>query len=88
MDLNLKLMRWRIQPAIDLPKVAGTRCLLLGAGTLGCNVARCLMVCSAQLLGRVQYWLIRLGLGREENYVCGQWQSFLLQSRPPNLVSV
>ena len=43
-DLNLKLMRWRLIPGIDLECVANTRCLLLGAGTLGCNVARCLLV--------------------------------------------
>jgi hypothetical protein len=43
-DLNLKLMRWRLMPEVDLPLVAGTKCLLLGSGTLGCNVARALLV--------------------------------------------
>ncbi|XP_064614814.1 LOW QUALITY PROTEIN: ubiquitin-like modifier-activating enzyme ATG7 [Liolophura sinensis] len=59
-DLNLKLMRWRLLPELDLETVANTKCLLLGSGTLGCNVARCLLGWGVRTItlvdnGRISY---------------------------------
>ncbi|ODV97581.1 hypothetical protein PACTADRAFT_99 [Pachysolen tannophilus NRRL Y-2460] len=42
-DLNLKLMKWRVIPEINLSVLKETKCLLLGAGTLGSYVARALL---------------------------------------------
>lgn len=41
--LNLKLMRWRLMPSIDLSQMEGAKFLLFGAGTLGCYVARTIL---------------------------------------------
>lgn len=58
--LNLRLMRWRLAPDVDLGVFARQRVLLVGAGTLGCNVARLLLGWGVRAVtfvdcGRVSY---------------------------------
>ena len=42
-DLNLKLMKWRMIPSLDLDILQTTKVLLLGSGSLGCQVSRNLL---------------------------------------------
>lgn len=42
-DLNLKLMKWRLVPDLDLNIVKNSKVLILGSGTLGSYTARCLL---------------------------------------------
>ncbi|KPI83409.1 putative ubiquitin activating E1 enzyme [Leptomonas seymouri] len=41
---NLELMKWRVLPSLELTRLASCRALLLGTGTLGCNLARNLLM--------------------------------------------
>lgn len=57
---NLELMKWRVLPSLELDGIAGCKALLLGTGTLGCNVARNLLMWGVRHLtfvdrGRVSF---------------------------------
>ncbi|KAL2127989.1 hypothetical protein VTI74DRAFT_9870 [Chaetomium olivicolor] len=57
-DLNLKLMKWRLAPNLDLDTIKNTKCLLLGAGTLGSYVSRNLMGWGVRKITFVDYGAI------------------------------
>jgi len=59
-DLNLRLMKWRALPNLDVQRLAQLKVVLLGAGTLGCSVARTLLGWGVRKItfvdsGRVSY---------------------------------
>lgn len=87
-DLNLKLIKWRLLPALDLDKISGTRCLLLGAGTLGCYVARILMVNVFSFYYILDLTPSETGLGSPEHYSRRFIDRILLEPCPPTALHI
>ena len=59
-DLNINLMKWRMSPLLNTDIIRQSKYLLIGAGTLGCHVSRCLMGWGARSItfvdnGKVSY---------------------------------
>lgn len=78
-DLNLKLMKWRIVPELDLDIIKQSRILILGAGTLGCYVSRALIAWGVQSItfvdnGKISFSNpVRQSLFNFED--CGKWKA-------------
>ncbi len=54
-QLNLKLMKWRLEPDLDIEMISSQKFFILGTGTLGCNMARLLIGYGAKNITFLDY---------------------------------
>jgi ubiquitin-like modifier-activating enzyme ATG7 len=53
--LNIKLMKWRLLPTLDIPKIQGKQYLVFGAGALGCQLGRNLIGWGIKYISCIDY---------------------------------
>lgn len=58
-DLNVKLMKWRIKSELDIQRIQDQKVLLFGAGTLGCQVARNLVGWGMRHINFIDYGTVQ-----------------------------
>ena len=54
-NLNIKLMKWRLEPDLQLKTIQKLRILLVGSGTLGCNMGRLLSAWGISQISFIDY---------------------------------
>jgi hypothetical protein len=54
-NLNIKLMKWRLEPSLQLKPIQKLKVLLVGSGTLGCNMGRLLSAWGIRNIGFIDY---------------------------------
>lgn len=54
-NLNIKLMKWRLEPSLQLKPIQNLKVLMVGSGTLGCNMGRLLSAWGIRHLGFIDY---------------------------------
>ena len=57
-DLNINLMKWRMSPSLNTDIIKTTKFLLIGAGTLGCSVARNLLGWGVRYIDFVDFIMV------------------------------
>jgi hypothetical protein len=65
--LNLQLMTWRFAPGLDLDKLGTRRFLILGCGTLGCNLLRTLVAWGGRRFALVDNGAVGLGTSARQS---------------------
>lgn len=88
-SLNLDLMRWRLAPDLKLDAIANSKVLILGMGTLGCNVARVLLGWNVTAFTLVDNGTVSYSnLARQPLYVHADYGRSKVEAARDNLLAI